>query len=56
MAKYDPVPKDDADAAEYFDSVAWSGANAAPDVVAEDEHASDIANAPAPDPGLFHKP
>lgn len=58
MARKDPIPQNDAEAAEYLDGVAWAGAHADATAQADDQHATDLAKGGTgddPRPSLFHR-
>jgi hypothetical protein len=52
----DPIPKGDAEAAEYLNGATWEGAHQDTDTWAKDQHASAVANRPNnPPDSLFRR-
>lgn len=55
MAGKEELPTNDVDYAAYLDGVAWADAHTSPEVAHQDRQATEIANRPEPDQGLFHR-
>lgn len=55
MTRKEELPTNDVDYAASLDGVAWADAHTSPEVAAQDQQATEIANRPEPDQGLFHR-